>query len=431
MSSTVFPKDDKPVSNAELVQLVKDLQARIDAQDKLIANLIHAADSKDSVTPEAKPNDLNVLWDNGLRLNANDGNTKLRLGGRMMYDVGWTSSDKDLDDAIENSKDGAELRYGRLYFGGTLNKNVSFKAQYEFAGSTTKLKDAFIALNTLSPLGTITTGQFKEPFGLEQLTSTKYTTFMERNTANVFAPGRNAGVMVSNYSDRSTFAIGVFRPTDSNGQILSERGYHGTGRITYLPFFENNKKLIHLGAAFSHQTTRDDNMIKYRTHAGNHLAPKYVNTGDFSADKYNLIGLEIATVNGPFSFQSEYISSSSSASGADDVDLSGYYSQVSYFLTGESRKYGQVRGNFGRVKPKNSFTSTGGTGAWELVCRYESLDLSDGIVTGGAVEDITLGINWYVNPNVRFMWNYVHANVDLDVPDGNSDSIMMRSQIDF
>jgi phosphate-selective porin OprO/OprP len=103
---------------------------------------------------------------------------------------------------------------------------------------------------------------------------------------------------------------------------------------------------------------------------------------------------------------------------------------VSYFLTGEHRSYSKNKGAFDRVKPKQNFglDKEKGWGAWEIAGRYSYLDLSDGGISGGELDDFTLGVNWYLYPNVRIMGNYIFADLD-DV--GETSIFQMRFQVDW
>jgi phosphate-selective porin OprO/OprP len=121
-----------------------------------------------------------------------------------------------------------------------------------------------------------------------------------------------------------------------------------------------------------------------------------------------------------------------------DPDFSGFYGYFSYFLTGENRKYKRENGVFSRVKPNKNFRwgRGKGKGAIELAARYSELDLSDEGIDGGRLQDLTLGVNWYLNPNTRVMLNYVRTNVDrlvndIRLDDDNADLLSMRFQIDF
>ncbi len=163
------------------------------------------------------------------------------------------------------------------------------------------------------------------------------------------------------------------------------------------------------------------------------LAYRYVNTGRFNTDAVDLWGAEAALVFGPFSAQAEYMLSQCNTVLAGDRDFDGYCVQASYFLTGESRAYKKSAGTFSRVKPNNNFgfDEDGGPGAVELALRYSSIDVTDPPIYGGRQDDITAGINWYLNPNMRMMLNYVHAGIDHPLYDDPLNILQTRFQFDF
>ena len=52
----------------------------------------------------------------------------------------------------------------------------------------------------------------------------------------------------------------------------------------------------------------------------------------------------------------------------------------------------------------------GGMGAWELLAGFDELNLRSGDKINGGVADLgKLGVNWYFNPRIRLMTNYVHV----------------------
>ena len=63
-----------------------------------------------------------------------------------------------------------------------------------------------------------------------------------------------------------------------------------------------------------------------------------------------------------------------------------------------------------------------------MATRYSEIDLDDAGVTGGELKDVTVGLNWYLNPNMRIMWDYIRADLD---GVGDSNLFMMRMQVDF
>ena len=83
------------------------------------------------------------------------------------------------------------------------------------------------------------------------------------------------------------------------------------------------------------------------------------------------------------------------------------------------------------VKPKKNFKWGESLGAIELAARYSALDLADEDISGGRLQDTTVGVNWYLNPNMRIMLNYVHSEADARGEDGSADLVGMRFNIFF
>ena len=376
---------------------------------------------------------LRPYWKDGLRLDSNDGSVELKIGGRIQNDWAYFVEDGDLERRRGvDFDDGTEFRRARLYISGTIYDDLEFVAQYDFAGGDADFKDVYMGLKNVPYVGRVRVGQFKEPFSLEELTSSNYITFMERSLVNTFAPSRNVGVMAMNtmLDKRMTWAVGVFRQTDDFGNGSGGRDYNVTGRLTGLPWYEEDgRKLLHVGLAYTHQNY-DDDEFRIRSRPESHLAPNLVDTGTFPAEYGDLIGTEAALVYGPFSLQAEYVHSfiEGRTHFVGDSTFCAASVQASYFLTGEHRPYSTSSAAFDRVRPKENFTPDGGSGAWELAARYSYLDLNDGPVRGGRLDDFTLGVNWYLNPNARVMWNYVFANPS---EGGDANMFQWRFQLAF
>jgi len=377
---------------------------------------------------ESKPTDFRVYWREGLNFDSQDGSFKLKIGGRLQNDWFWSSEEDSIKLNVGEQEDGVEFRRARIYFSGLIYDNVEYKLQFGFEGGDVDLQDAYLALTDF-PFGTLKMGRFNEPFSLDELTSSKYITFMERALPNAFSPGRNNGFMLHNVAsnERMTTAVGVFRDSDDYGENVDDGGYNVTGRITVLPIYrDKGVSLLHIGAAYSYRNP--DDSLSYDACPEAHLANDFIDTGSFASDQVDLLGLEAAWVNGPFSLQGEYITADADRINSSDVGFDGYYVQASYFLTGEHRSYKTSEAAFSRIKPKENYSYGGGCGAWELKARYSELDLNDSNITGGELNNITAGLNWYLNPNTIIMWDYVHADKD-NV--GQASMFMMRLQFDF
>ena len=401
-----------------------------------------------------KKGSLKPMWKDGLRLESPDGQFKLQLGGKVMFDWAWFSQDAALKDSLGNEQDGTQIRMGTLDLRGQIYQDFLYRIEYNLAGNNgpSGFLDTYIGLKNIPYAGTVTIGHFKEPFSFEEITSDTQTTFMERSLANVFAPSRNIGIMVNNAhlgepdEERLAWAVGAFRRTDnwpSANDSDENEGYSFTARVTGLPWYEDDgRRLLHLGLAYSRRSPNGATVNPYQVqvwpetrmtqfHWITTEGYKPFRLQDARPEDVDLLGLETALVLGPFSLQGEYMHDSVSTTFDRHRAFSGYYAQAGYFLTGESRPYRNATGVFGRVAPKRNFAWGKGPGAWELALRYSSVDLNDGGVRGGRETNYTAGINWFLNPNVRLMLNYTIANIDHDLYEGNIDILQTRFQVDF
>jgi phosphate-selective porin OprO and OprP len=363
--------------------------------------------------------DWSTKWNNGFKVESADGKFKLGFGGRVQADYTFASTDGDLPEI----EDGFEFRRARMFIEGTVYENVEFKIQYDFAGGDAAAKDIYVGL--VDDWGKVRFGQFKEAFSLEELTSSKYITFVERSLPVLaFAPSRNVGVGFSGKrGDTFDWGVGAFYEDDDAGISISEDSYNVTGRVSYRPLYEDKgARLIHLGLGASIQER--DGSLRYRARPEAHLTPRLVDTGNFAGSGSTLLGGELAGVFGPFWFSSELIQASTDAPALGDPTMSGAYVQAGWMLTGETKSFSG--GTFGRQRPKVNYGP--GKGAWEVALRYSTVDLSDAGIAGGEQDDITAALNWYLNPVTRLMLNVVRADVQ-DV--GEADFILVRWAIDF
>ena len=416
------------------VEPVKDPD-QAPAEDLTLVKRVEKLETAAAEAPEKSPYDLRAFWDNGLRLNSDDGNFKLKLGGRTAVDSAWFRDDSGLQrpsPPLGNQQDGIEFRRAYLYMSGLINGWIEYKSEYEFSGERVGFEDVYVGFTKIPYLGKVRFGHIDEPFGLELRTSNRHTTFMERALTHAIIPGTNTGVLAKNLimDDRVFFNFGIFRDTDGRGSGSGDGAYNVTGRLVGLPIYENGgTELLHLGISGSHRNPDGD--VRFRSKPESHLSNfEYVDTLPFAADDENLMGVEFAWINGPLSFQSEYVLDSIDARQGSNVNISAWYAFVSYILTGESRFYDLGSATFDRPRVSRSFRE-GGPGAWELAVRFSSIDLDDATIRGGKQDDITLGLNWYMNPNTKLMFNYIRAMVDHDNYEGDLDVFQIRAQVDF
>lgn len=340
------------------------------------------------------------------------------LHGRLILDSAFYSADKTAMGS------GADVSNARISINGKIESLWDYVLQYELTGSGS-LKNGWLRYR-LSESQKIKIGQFQEPFSLDELTSSRYTTFIDQALSNAFAPGYHVGAGFEQRGRALTLNAGLFgEAADTNTANEGKDGWGATARMTIAPI-HHDQNVLHLGMSGSYRKASSEQTLRFRTHPESAVTTVYlVNTDKIAAvDSHSLLGVEGAWVSGPWSLQSEYMRTVVNRSKDSDLVFDGGYLYASWFVTGESRPYSENSGTFGRINPK-------GGGAWELAARYSYLDLTDGAVHGGEERNTTLGVNYYFNPYIRCMADYVLINVKSDTGSEHPSALLARLQFDF
>ncbi len=355
-----------------------------------------------------------VTTDGGLKVTSDDGESTFQLGGRLHLDAAFYDEDSS---EIDND---TEVRRARILLKGVIEKDWEYKINFDFAGGDTESKDVFIKHK---PSG-ITIGHQKAPFSLEEMGSSNDMPFIERGMLNSLVTSRRLGVTWATPTPAGYFTIGAYDHSTDGG----EEDSGASARLTK-GFKMSDDALLHLGAAVAVEGPGDEaaDTLRIRARPESHLATRLIDTGTISdVDDVRKLGLEAAYVNGPLTVQSEYVQSEVSRDGGlEDLTFSGYYLYGAWVINGSTRPYSAGEGKFKRIKP------TGDSGAWEVGVRYSHLDLNDSDITGGDEDNITLGLNYYVNKNLRFMGNLIFADSERNgVPDDPT-IFQVRAQLTF
>jgi len=429
------------------------LENRLDAQDARIREL-EASLRNQRATVHPISALLNKGSDDGW-VDTHNQKWTHKWGGRIMWDqVYWGQQDAGSLARFGDLENYTEFRRLRFFCSGKGYGVYDYKLQFDFAGTDVTLKDAYVGVHEVPLLGYVRVGHFKEPFSMEELTSSKYCSFIERGLPNIFAPSRRVGIAAYNSTESKNlcWAYGVFYndfDAKAKRQVGDAQGVDLVGRVWATPWYDESTEgryMVHLGAGAVYRNDRD-NTARFRSRPEIHGGARWVDTGDIALDNdYFTVNFEAALVAGSFSLQSEVFGTRLNQVGGGHPEVYGAYITGSWFLTGENRQYEHGKGVFGRVKPLENFwvvnTDEGrcvGKGAWELTARWSYLDLDDAGLTGadrGQLNDVTVGVNWYWNPYTRLMFNWVHPIGDYVVPNGGfndatGDIIAMRLQLDF
>ena len=165
--------------------------------------------------------------------------------------------------------------------------------------------------------------------------------------------------------------------------------------------------------------------LQYRTDPEFNKAPVFTDTGLFSANSTMTYNLETTLRRGPLWLAGEFTRTDIDAPQLNDPTMSGYYLTLSWILTGEMRPYRKTSGIMGPI-PVAKPVRHGGWGAWEAAVRWSELDMNDELLSGGDMDVLSLGLNWYLSTNARVYFNYRNINLDKDSLKGESHGFMMR-----
>jgi len=232
---------------------------------------------------------------------------------------------------------------------------------------------------------------------------------------------RRVGASLGYASDHLYVNAGIFGSGETIGRnsTTPDEGWGVNGRVVWEPIVDSGK-LVHVGVSgyratnFAANTVTIEDRPGTRIDGGRIVSVAIAGTApaggpQTGAKDATFLGAETALVYGPFSLQGEYGRVAINRFGiAPTVRFDGFYAFGSWFLTGESRSF--KGGSVDRLKPFNDFDPAAGKwGAVELLVRYDQLDLTDRDLSPLArkATSWTGGINWYLNPNTKFIVNYI------------------------
>ena len=467
---------------AENAKLREDLDAVATSEESLVGKMSDLSDAigKKEDAKDPKKDDPLVMtgkWNNGWETSSKDKRFKYHVGGRVQFDGVFLQDNPAAfaGTGATGDQDTVNFRRARLRADGTMYETIDWVVEFDFVNSVNDNPgpgavatesnvihvpaptDLWVNFREVPLVGNVRVGNVKEPIGFEHLTSSRYLDFMERSFNQdlfygAFNNGFTPGILLfDNWSDddRGTWSTGFFKNTPNVFAYgVGEGEYAWTSRVTYLPWYEDEGQyLMHIGVAGS---VRDPNnhAQQFRTRGSlrngpGALNPVLANTGTFNTTEVEFGALEWVLQMDSLLLQTEYTcawnqkgvgNGTSAPAGAQlgNVFVYGWYAEALYFLTGEHRDYEKKSGAFGRVIPHDNLGKCG-CGAWQVGARYSEANLVDSGMDGGRVDDVTLGLNWFLNPNMKIQSNYVYTMRNAQAGPGGGDysGFGMRLAWDF
>jgi phosphate-selective porin OprO/OprP len=376
----------------------------------------------------------------------------LVLGGLIQgqFDVGEPSAydGRFPGTATSKTKDRFRLRRARINLSGDFAEQFDFKIEGDFELGDTGLNvrdatgktiasntdrvafgatDIFVNWHAL-PEANVKVGQFKAPFGLEQLTPDATRSFIERSqVTEALTPERQIGVQIwgkpfaelwPEKKELLSYSAGIFNGSGRNTTTNDNNEYMYAARLESQLFAG---KLAGQDVSFkvggNYFTSRDDKGVNI-SQTGNLLVGRDGSLSSFvlpSADEREGYGLDTSFHFGPFDLVAEYLHERVRPRTVGGVvpaftgfRADGYYVSGTYYLI-----------------PKKL----------QLVGKWESF--SPGQLPNDDLESITGGLNYYIHgDDLKMMADYIHTWSDFRqrnprFGDDQFDQVLLRLQILF
>ena len=346
-----------------------------------------------------------------------------KVTGRVHFDARNFSTNlnaiADRDSA--SLGDSFEVRRARIGIAGTINKDISYEVVGNAVGGTTNFVDTAWGNYGFNKKAQVRVGRFKQPFSMEEQSSSSNVSFMERSYGNQMVPGKRLGAMVHGEPMPGlTYGVSIYQDGFNELTNQSSIGNKQAARFTLNlgQLRDIQDTVLHIGAGY----TGGDSSVVPASSGNTQEAPSSTSratvvalrsenrgmaniyraqiggdkliASDYGQSANNAIninqklrGVELAGARGPFKFQMETFNSNynatstyqdlstantSTAKQAMGVQVKADYMELMYNITGESFTEAYKGGNFGGIKPKTNFMTDyggvvgNGTGAWQV-----------------------------------------------------------------
>lgn len=325
---------------------------------------------------------------------------------------GGDTRDRAVRTGKRNLQDQFNVPRVRLYVKGK-NRHIYYSLEYDAAEH--RFRETLLRDEKFKHFW-FTVGQFKVPYSLWFLESSRYFNFLEQSLpTNAFNPGYRLGVMAQFFCDPFTLSVSEIGP-DSNNNILGNQlsGHVPLAtnvRLTFAPI-HMEKYVLHFAAADIQQQTDSTNRFRFRTSPEVRTEQDYSlvdtnfiqNCRNFNGQEYEAVFiLKSLTVSGQY-----YNTHVNRFKNNRDLDFDGCSFVADYFLTGEHYEYDFHDGKIEKIsKIRHCY------GAWQLLARYSNIDLTDENIHGGREDNVTLGVGvWFKHFHLlaNYIWVDTHPS---------------------
>ncbi len=435
-------------SEPQASETPKTTDQKLDELDQKIRVLDRKIEiDKEAAAEKAKATGGVTADKSGFAIKSADGAYRLRIGGYAQLDSRFF-----LDEKQRSTVDTFILRRVRPILEGTVARIFDFRIMPDFGAGQTVLQDAYVEAK-LSPAFRVRAGKFKPPVGLERLQSGADLLFVERSLPTNLVPNRDLGVQIAGdlAGGIASYQLGVFNGVVDGGiadaDTNSEKDV--AARLFFLPFVQGGGPLKNFGfgiAGTSGNTSGTATAPGLPSYRSPGQATVFAYRSDGTAPNTTIAdGRHVRIVpqaylySGSFGLLAEYVLSRQDVTrGAvsRELDHRSWQAAASWVISGGVPTYRAV-------DPKVVFDPAAHTwGAWEIKVRFSQLDIDSATFPvfanpASAIrseKSVAAGLNWYLNRNVRLLFDYERTKYDGGFATGDREDekiFFSRFQVQF
>jgi phosphate-selective porin OprO/OprP len=401
--------------------------------------------------------DPTTVWNGATETREED--RRFHVNGRFQYDVADTDADCANAACTGVNESGVRSYARRAFLGvdGRLTTNWRYNVKFDFnlannGGASVRADDLY--LEYAGQDWSFIVGNNNAVSPMEDRDSSLNIPFNERSfLISSSGVGKRPGIAWitngGNWSFGANLSSNDTLDTTDTAANGTESWFAGA-RATWAPIFEqtpDGTTVLHLGVYGRYRDNGSgnantiDGLFSYSPNALSNKSSN--NAGIGAADRDTFFDGEFAFQWNAFGVDGEYgqidaHDSPLNATQTGDGTIKGYYFDVFFSPTGESRRYNAADGSFGAIAPRRTLGSDGGIGHIMLSARYENWDSSDAAFGANRNETSawTLGATWVPVQHVKFQANYSQTEVDYTVNnaahvDNNINAFVLRTQFDW
>ncbi len=406
-----------------------------------------------------------------------DGAYSIGFTGDIQFDSGiytgfhpdsYLSGPRDLSN-------GVNARRARIGVTGVAGGNFAYALVYDAGNSSDQtakgIETAQIVYSGLKGAA-LEVGYSNTFFTLDQATGSNDTLFLERASPSNIATSFNTGDARTNagfrlFGDRYWIGGYLTGPASGDSHTLTGERFGAFERVA-VQALAGKDYTLHLGVGVDElirapnagngtpNTLTLSDQPELRIDPTTLLNTGVIGTAAAPVTGGRVLDFETASTFRNLFWQGEYYLYRVDRLGVPAATFEGGYGAVSWTLTGEHHAYNPQAASYFRISPRSPFDPVhGGWGAWEVAARISYVDLDSNFLAGSALSSnpaavdgglqrvYTVGLNWYPNDLIRFMFDYSHVDFNktnglaiggapLGSPIGaHFDSLALRAQVAY